>query len=824
MRWIAAGAVCLVLATLTASVRADDWSARRDPFDPVVVRRYKAILARDPHDENAFHQLLGLYQRYRTVAKLEAEYRAQLDAGDDAPTLVVLARLPRASRSETIALWKRALAANPDDALGWLALGDAATTDAAAARDAYRRAVTLVTAPRDKRVALTKLIAAAQTVGDPRTVDDAYAALIALAPKDGTLWLDRGKAQLAAKQLAPALDSFATAESLLGTDPERQLSAMTEHAIALDALGRTDAAIAEYEHTLDKVPSGYFLRDELVQRIVDADRRRGQLASAIARLDKRWPDRTRGYFEWATLGDLYKEGRDDGHAIDAYQRAVAKAPTEVATQRKLIALLDKLRPADALAQHEAAARVAPGDADLQIELAKRYYPAQTAKALATLAALARRMTGNVNVRSTIAGLYEQWNELGRAIGEYEAIAAIEPKDPDHAIVLGEAYWRADNQTKARAAWQRLDKIKTPLSLFRHGEVLATHDLWEDAIVAYTQSLALDDTNADAWYGRGRAADALSRFPAAIADARRAVALTGYATLADGLRNRQLLVRVLGHARSAGERDGLVPALATWRFAFDHGDVAAGYLLAAHHAHIGSRQLHGVLVDLEHLVPTDDSLAIALARSFVHRREFARARRELEQVAHRTPARAGEIAKLVVQVDKDREQSEREIRWEEEGRSSTGVAGSPDLAGRDRFGMRLELGSDVHDASGALLGVGLYTTHGIARGTTFAVRFDWTKRNGEMEEVDAIELAGGVTTRIIDARKFELAVGIAPRFELRYGYDAARSPWNRAGLAGDLVLELMPRAVPATLGIRFDQNLTDAATSSALLVELGFEVR
>src|SRR5436305_9298652 len=31
------------------------------------------------------------------------------------------------------------------------------------------------------------------------------------------------------------------------------------------------------------------------------------LAAAIARLDKRWPERARGYFEWATLGDLRSE-------------------------------------------------------------------------------------------------------------------------------------------------------------------------------------------------------------------------------------------------------------------------------------------------------------------------------------------------------------------------------------------------------------------------------------------------------------------------------------------------------------------------------------
>src|SRR5262245_5513990 len=121
MRWLA---VALIVATC-ATARAQDWGPNRDPFDATVVRRFKAILARDPHDESALRQLVAMYQHYRTVAKLEAEYREQLGTGEDWATLVVLARLPRAARGESAALWKRVVAANPNDGRGWLATGDA---------------------------------------------------------------------------------------------------------------------------------------------------------------------------------------------------------------------------------------------------------------------------------------------------------------------------------------------------------------------------------------------------------------------------------------------------------------------------------------------------------------------------------------------------------------------------------------------------------------------------------------------------------------------------------------------------------------------------
>jgi tetratricopeptide (TPR) repeat protein len=822
MRRITGLAVCCAVIAVSLRASAEDWGARRDPFDPVVVHRYEEILARDPHDVDALRKLLDLYQRYRTIAGLEAEYRTRLAGREDWATLVVLARLPRSSRTESLALWRRVLAANPGDALGWIASGDAMLDDPAGARDAYRRAAQLVRAPQAKRSALTRLIAAARRADDASAVDEAYAQLIELSPKDGVLWLDRGNAQLAAKRFAAASESFASAVSNLRTDPERQLTAMTHHAIALEGLDRSDDAIAEYEATLDKVPSGYPLGQELVLRIVEVERRRGRLSAAIARLEKRWPERARAYLEWSTLGDLYAEVHDDERAIDTYRRALATAPTEVTTQRKLIALLDKDHPADALAQHEAAARVAPGDADLQVELAKRYHAAQPDKALAVLRALARRMDKNVGVRIRIAAIYEQWQELDRAIGEYEAIAATEPNDPDHAIVLGDAYWRADNHDKALAAWQRLDKIGTPAATYRHGEVLAMHELWEEAIAAYTKSLALDSTNTDAWYGRARANGTLERLPAAIEDARRAVALAASTSQTNGAPPRDLLVRLLGRAYEAGDRASLDNALSQWRFAFDRGDAAAGYLLAAHHAHLDSFQLHDVLVRLHRLVPSDDSVALALARSYAHRRDYARARRELEDIAHHSPARAGDIAKLVAELEVTSELVET-IGSDDGGLTpKAAAAANRDLAARNRGGFLFDVGGDVRGAGGALVGFGLYSTQRIGNGMTWTTRFDWTRRADAMNDLSILAFSTGAAARVVDARRFELAIGAAPRVELRYGNHAAT--WDRAALAGDVTLALFPRGVSASLGLRFEQLLVDSATSSALLGELAFGVQ
>src|SRR6266850_5701537 len=100
MRWI------VVVAVLVArTAHGDDWAPTRDPFDPVVVARYRAILDRDPYDASALAKLVELYRKYRTIDRLVH------DLGDDWAGLVVRARLARSigNAADARALWTRAV-------------------------------------------------------------------------------------------------------------------------------------------------------------------------------------------------------------------------------------------------------------------------------------------------------------------------------------------------------------------------------------------------------------------------------------------------------------------------------------------------------------------------------------------------------------------------------------------------------------------------------------------------------------------------------------------------------------------------------------------
>src|SRR5213078_4692020 len=94
----------------------------RDPFDKTVIARYKAILAKDPHDAQALAKLLEMYRRYRTVDLLKEEY----GKGTDWSALVVLGRLAHATGDDakSLDLLSKAVAAKETDADSWVLIGE----------------------------------------------------------------------------------------------------------------------------------------------------------------------------------------------------------------------------------------------------------------------------------------------------------------------------------------------------------------------------------------------------------------------------------------------------------------------------------------------------------------------------------------------------------------------------------------------------------------------------------------------------------------------------------------------------------------------------
>ncbi len=408
-----------------AAAQSSDWGVRRDPFDRSVIQRYKALLRKNPHDRDALRKLVGLYKRHRDVALLVSEYREVLaKQPEDVNTHIVLGHLHQLEGQSEPALehfGKAAELARTDASLlltlGQLYRQSGRTDDA---RASYRRALTASTAAKVQKEVLRALAELALGAGDLPDAKGHYEKYLELAPNDVDVRLALGDALTAHSQPAAAVAVYEAAEKQLRSDPARRVEVVARLGKAHEAARDEEAALREYRRAMAMVDRDYYLRKELVDRVIDIFRRRQELPALIGQYESEWGKSSRTHFEWSVLARLYEETGNQERAIEAYQQAVRKAPHELETQRKLITLLENAgHQREALQRYQAAINVAPGEPSFQLELAQRYWDSgEPQKALALLARMERRFPSDPNVHAAIAELYTRWGKEDLALASH----------------------------------------------------------------------------------------------------------------------------------------------------------------------------------------------------------------------------------------------------------------------------------------------------------------------------------------------------------------------------------------------------------------------
>lgn len=685
-------ACALSLAPIAvATAQPGDWGVQRDPFDRSVIARYKAILAKDPHDAGALAKLLNLYRRYRTVDLLEQELAKNLDKNpDDTATLIVLGRLHRMTGDDARALemWTRAVAKQDTDARTWLLIGEVqkAANRTPEARAAYDKALAHAPSAAMKKKALRALADLALATNDIDGANAYFKKFLDLDPKNAQLWIERGDAMLAAGRREIALESYAAAEKLLGRDPARRVEVVARRGQALEGLGKDEEAVAEYRRAIQLAPKGYYLEVELTGRVIDIYRRKQALPTLLAEYEKAWAPGRRGHFEWDTLGRLYEETGAQDKAIAALQKAVAKAPWELETQRRLIALLENAgRDSEALAQYEAVVRAAPGEARFQLELAERYWRrGQEKKGLDTLARLRNRFPSDAGVLSAIADIYQRWGKEDLAIAEYERLAKLEPDDPGHLVTLGEQYWqKGDPQSKQKAAavWKRLVASGKASGFARLGEVLAEHGMKAEALANFDKAIKLDAKNPEYFKGRAGVHEAERRWKEATEDWKQVLALLGTKPTDRLARKdaRRHLVSVITRWGTPEAQYKL-----EWDAKFRAGDVEAGYFLVEYYT---KRPKKGepmrTLELLRKRVPDDHELLLDLVKHYRVARKYDEAVALLLELAKLAPSREREVYQQISEIKTESRKDDEAIEWAQKA-----LAKSPsDPTAYERLGER-----------------------------------------------------------------------------------------------------------------------------------------
>ncbi len=669
--------VFLALALASAHVapalaQPGDWGVTRDPFDKTVVARYKAILAKNPHDAGALAKLLEMYRRYKTVDLLKDEYQKSLDKNaTDWSALVVMGRLQRAIGDDQRALGflSSAVAAKDSDAQSWLLIGEInkAANKNPDARAAYEKALAHSTAKDMKKKALRALADLALATGDNDAANNYFKQFLELDPRNAQLWLERGDAMLAAGKRDVALESYAAAEKLLGSDPARRVEVVARRGQALEGMNKDDEAVVEYRRAIKLAPKGYYLEVELTGRIIDIYRRKQALPQLLALYEKEWSEGSRGHFEWNTLGRLYEETGSQDKAIASLKKAVAKAPFELETQRRLIQLLENSgRDDEALAQYEAVVRAAPGEARFQLELAERYWRrGLEKKALDSLTRLQSRFPNDAGVLSAIADLYTRWGKEDLAIAQYERLAKLEPDDAAHLVTLGEQYWQKGDKTKATATWRRLAVSKKPAGYAKLAEVMAEHGNTTEAQANYDTAIKLDDKNPEFYKGRATLFESQKKYPEALKDWEAALGLIGKKA-GDRLARRDAtrhLVQILSRGGAMLQKAKEYESRWTTAFAKTPPDADAGYFLVELYTRRSlDKELRVTLEKLMTVVPDDTELLLDLVKVYRKIRKYDEAVALLLELAKKQPSQERQVYQQISEIKTEARKDDEAIEW------------------------------------------------------------------------------------------------------------------------------------------------------------------
>lgn len=660
----------VLVAPTTPALAQGDWSVKRDPFDAKVIARYKRILDRNPGDRGALRKLSQLYRKHRSIDKLVREYQQKLQKKPRSFSAAVILghlHLDRGQSDQALTYYERASAMRPKSPTVQLALGDLYRQNGkiTEARTAYRQ----VLDGKPKKVVEMQAVRAlgelALSQGDIAEATRHYNRYFALDPRNIQARIGLGDALVQHGKHKEAIAVFKAAASRLRSDPARHVEVITRIGAAQEAAGLEDEAIRTYRQALTRVGKGYYLRKELIARVIDIYRRRQALGDLIEQYEKTWTERKRGHLEWDVLARLYEETGNQEKAIVAYRRATRKAPYELDTQRRLIALLENSgREDEALKQYEAVIRVAPGEPRFQLELAERYWRRNKDKqALALLAKMERRFPTDAGVHAAIADLYTRWGKNEQALAAHVRLTRIEPSDINHLVNLGEQYFQRNQKKKAVAVWKKIIARKTPANYARLGEVYAEHDMLDQALEMYRAAIKLEPKSPTHHKGRAGVHERHRHYDRAVADWEKVLALTPDKE-ADKPARREARRRIVNLLkRSRGSQ--LFRRVRTWEMAFKATppDVEAGYFLVE--AYLRERSFtkaQGVLERLLEIDKNDGEAMQQLVKVYKRAADYDSAVDLLVRLADQHPGRKREYYTEIAEIKTHQRRDDEAIEW------------------------------------------------------------------------------------------------------------------------------------------------------------------
>lgn len=521
----------LLWAALTASLLAPaaaraDWQVKRSPFDPEVVARYQRLLERDPHDRLVLAKLIELYRRHRSLDALEQEYAGRANRSSGGSELVVLGhllrargRLNEAARRYQQALEVRAGDGRLEESLAEL---DIKLGLAAQARELYQAAIEHAGKPARKRLLrelANLLLTPSSGLGPVEAARAAAAALeqlLAIDPGDEQARRDRAEALVSSGRPRDAAAEWKLIAERSEKEPARKVEALGRAGELNEVAGDLDAALEQYRRAYGLTPRAHHLRRQVGDHIIGIYRKQDHLKRLIALWEESWPEGSRDFLEWETLGRLYDEMGDAPRAEACWKKALTADPHAIDARKRLLALYQRQgKDAEVIAEYRRLVAAAPGEPRYRLELAERLRRSGTEEANREALGILRQLSrdrSDASMHAALAELYARWGETELAVRERELLTRLEPDQPSHLIHLGELYFQQGKRERALEVWRRLlaTSGRRALALARLADVYAEHEMNGESLELYQKAIKLEPSDLELRKGLAGALERVHR--------------------------------------------------------------------------------------------------------------------------------------------------------------------------------------------------------------------------------------------------------------------------------------------------------------------------
>jgi len=489
----------LVMATPTRA-QSDEAGLERERR---LIETYRHMLAEDPAQEYAFRRLLETAHAVGGVVGLVRLYRDQVDKDPrDYAAWLVLGNLQRTAGDVEAArvAFDKAAALAPERADPHLLLA-ALHRDERAFPEAFAAFERAIAKLRDRSARQDALRAAAETAVEAKDTARAEAwfdQLAATEPHNLFLRMQAASALTKLAEPALALAKWQEIEARAQGQLQHLVVIWKEIAELQSLLGRHDEAEATWRKGLERLPASHYERATFIAGLVGVYRRQDRLHALIEELT---PKAERDAELLLVLARLHEELADDARALEYYRAAQKRRPADEEPRMAALRILERIgRTEEVIAAWLDLVRAFPREPRHQLELAELYFQHGKPKDAGDLMRkTSRAHPADPGVHAQLVDLWLRYGDKAARAeveNEYKILQRLEPDEPSHVVSLGEYYWASDDKTRALATWRRVLKLgKRPgEGPFMLGEILAEHELHEQALTEFRAAIAQDPDN------------------------------------------------------------------------------------------------------------------------------------------------------------------------------------------------------------------------------------------------------------------------------------------------------------------------------------------